>query len=318
MSANAPLYPSLPLTFLGAGQRTDFGTLLPPGTRVTYVRSTGIQSGDDQSIASRLLTTINAACAECRSGLGDIVYVLPGHTESVTGANFLSNLVAGTRIIGLGDVNRDDTPTLTWTATTSQIAVAVKNVEISGMRLLMDGAVVVKAMNVTASGFRLTRNFLRWATGASNVATIAVEIGSGATDCFVAGNLIRGVGAAVTNGFNLVGATVPSGFTFVGNNGIAACAAGTGFINVTVAALNILIQENSLYNTTAASTACVLLANVASDGLLIGNSWATTDGGTAPASSGVIFGAASLVRGVQNFCVTAKAVSGLLSPVADA
>lgn len=317
MPAGVP-FPLFPLYNLGAGIRTDFGTTLPPGTRVTYVRSTGVQTGDPQDIASRLLPTINAACAECRPGLGDIVYVLPGHTENVTGANFLSNLVAGTRIIGLGDVLRTDAPTLTWTATTSQIAVTVANVEISGLRMLMTGAVIAKAMNVTATGFRLTRNYMSWATGAGNIATIAVEIGSGATDAFVAGNVIRGSGAAVTNGFNLVGASVPSGFTFVGNNGICTCTAGTGFVNVTVAALNLYFESNFLYNTTGSSTACVLFANVASDGLLVNNGWATTAGATAPASSGAVFGAASLVRGIGNLTVTAAQTSGIISPVADA
>ncbi len=314
MSANNPLYPALPLYDLGAGIKTDFGTMLPPGTRVTYVRSTGVQSGDPQSIAARLLTTINAACAECRSGMGDIVYVLPGHTENITGANFLSNLVAGTRIIGLGDVNRSGAPTLNWTATASQIAISVANVEISGMRLLMDGANgVVKAMNITGAGCRLTRNYMRWSSGAALLATIAIEVGSGATDCLISQNYVTGLAAGVvTNGINVVGATVPSRLSITSNNFQVACAAATGCINVTVAALNCTIANNILSNLTAASAAVITLANVASTGIIADNYMAILADGTPPVP--IVFGASAVWKCFQNFCSDQANRSGLLLP----
>ncbi len=315
MPAGVP-FPDLPLYDLGAGIKTDFGTLLPPGTRITYVRSTGVQTGDPQSIAGRLLTTLNAACAECRSGMGDVIFVLPGHSENITGANALSNLVAGTRIIGLGSLNQSNAPTLTWTATASQIAVAVADVSISGLRLLMDGANgVVKALNVTAPGFRLTNNYMRWSSGASNLATIAIEVGSTATDCVIAGNYVTGVAAGVvTNGIIAVGATVPSRLQIIGNNFQVACAAATGMINVTVAALNVTIANNILSNITAASAAVITLANVATTGVISDNYMALLADGSPPVP--IVFGAAAVYKAFQNFCSDQANTSGFLRPVA--
>jgi hypothetical protein len=50
------------------------GTLIPPGGQVVaYVRSTGVQSGDDNDVRRRLLPTLNAAMALCRSGMDDVI-----------------------------------------------------------------------------------------------------------------------------------------------------------------------------------------------------------------------------------------------------
>jgi hypothetical protein len=52
------------------GIRTQYGIILPPGARVAaYVRSTGVQSGDDAFLASNLSTTLAAGLAQTRSSL---------------------------------------------------------------------------------------------------------------------------------------------------------------------------------------------------------------------------------------------------------
>ena len=57
--------------------RTSFGSFVEPGGRVAaYVRSTGMQDGDDSYLATNLVTTLNAGLARCRAGLGDTVFVL--------------------------------------------------------------------------------------------------------------------------------------------------------------------------------------------------------------------------------------------------
>lgn len=317
MGANSPLFPSLTQYGLGAGLKNEYVTVLPPATRVTYVRSTGVQSGDPQEIAQRLLPTLAAGLAECRSGMGDIVYVLPGHSESVTDATMLSALVAGTRIIGLGDLNRSDAPTFTWTATASQWAISVADVAISGLRLLMDGANgVVKAINITAPGCRISGNFMRWASGAALKATIAIEVGSTALNCVIAANEVQGTATHnVTDGIKVVGATVPSGLKILGNTIIASATAANGLIHVTVAALGIVIAGNILYNTHTSSSATVALDNVAMDGVLYENYSGVKDTGQTPATTGIVVGgAAVLAVCFQNFATDTKATSGALSP----
>src|SRR5690348_2323963 len=116
MSANLPLFNDLPYYGVNAGISTSLGTLVPPGSKiVAYVRSTGVQSGDPQFIFDSLVTTLQAGLNECRSGMGDIVVVLPGHSETVTSTSFTG--VIGARVIGMGDISRDDAPTFTWSST---------------------------------------------------------------------------------------------------------------------------------------------------------------------------------------------------------
>src|SRR3954471_7705856 len=102
------------------GLRTQYGIILPPGARVAaYVRSIGVQSGDDAFLASNLVTTLAAGLARVRPNLGDYVVVLPGHVESVADATTFSGaLVAGTKIIGVG--KGSNAPTFNWTATAAQ------------------------------------------------------------------------------------------------------------------------------------------------------------------------------------------------------
>lgn len=319
MSANLPTFPGLPTYNLGAGIRTEFGQYLPPGTRVTYVRSTGVQSGDNENIAGRLLPTLAAALSECRSGMGDIVYILPGHSENVS-STALANLVAGTRIIGLGDLNRDDAPTFTWNATGSTWAISVKNVYIQGLRLLMDGANGVTApINITASGCSLIGNYMRWSSGATTLATTAITVGSGALRTVISQNLVEGAAAGVcTDGIKLLGATTPDGTQITNNVMSAACTAANGLINVTVAAINLVIAGNLIENMASASSVGILTGAVACDGVCANNYITIKNTGAVTSGTvGIKIGAGTLLGFFNNLCVNDPSASGVLKPTVD-
>src|SRR5512134_820284 len=103
-------------TKLGGGSvfRTPYGTLLPPyGRVVAAVRATDVDD-DDAEMKNLRVASISAALARCKSGRGDIILVMPGHTEN---AAALTGLVAGTKIIGMG--HGSNRPTITWAATGS-------------------------------------------------------------------------------------------------------------------------------------------------------------------------------------------------------
>lgn len=122
----------------GAVIQSPFGVLAPPGSRIAaYVRSGGVQDGDDPFIMANLVTTLNAALSRCRSGQGDVVYVLPGHEENLSAADALSNLVAGTKIVGIGQ--GASRPTLTWSAATASLLLNVADVSIQNMVLELAG-----------------------------------------------------------------------------------------------------------------------------------------------------------------------------------
>lgn len=305
--------------FLGGVSANDFGVIATPGAKVVYVCNALPSNMYDQSITSRTVSTLSSALSQCRSGFVDTVVVLPGHSENVTDATMLNNLVAGTRIVGIGDPSQDNAPTFRWTATASQWAVSVKNVVIQNLRLRMEGANgVVKALNVTGSGFKMVGCNVQVASGASNKATIAIEIGSGATECQIVGNRFRGTETHnVTDLIKVVGATTPDDLFIAENDILASATAANGLIHVTVAAKRVHLLRNRLYNTHTSSTAAIAVDNVAADGVIEENYVYVMNDGTA-ASQGIVFAGTATMKCSQNFCTDEPRKSGVLAPAAVA
>lgn len=311
MSAGLATFPALPYDAVGAGLRTVVATLLPPGGRVTYVRSTGVQTGDGQEIAQRLFLTLDAALQECRSGLGDVIICLPGHTESVTGATFLANLVAGTRIIGFG--NGSARPTFRWTATTSQMAVSVADVVFQGLKFRMEGAVVVKAFAVTGADVVFDGCEFETASGASNYAAIGIEFGTGAARATIQNCKFRGITATGASNIVKITGTAQDGITIRNTTMIAPGHTTTGLIQVNNAATNLLFSNLVLYNTVASSTTCICLDDFASDGFFVDIDMMDKNDGTATAQ-GITFGSSTLVGCSRCYEVDEKKKNSILSP----
>lgn len=193
------------------------GTVIKPGGRVAaYVRSTGAQDGDDQFAATgNLVTTINEGLKRCRSGFNDIVYVLPGHTEtySSTGAIW-ANLVAGAQIIGAGNAGCTNAPNLTLAHTGASMALNVANVTVAGLNINTATASTTGFIVITGAGVTFANNFVNVTaalganpaiavTGAANLKFVGnvvvgdctdpiIEVtGAGTTNMVIAGNLLR-------------------------------------------------------------------------------------------------------------------------------
>lgn len=319
MAYGVPFSPDLPQVSTGAGMKTPFGiTLLPPGSRVAaYVRSTGVQTGDDQFTALNMVSTLAAGLARVRSGLGDTVVVLPGHSESVTdGTTFSGALLAGTRIMGFG--RGSAMPTFRWTATAGQWAVSVNDVTIQGLRLRLEGANgVVKAINVTGADFGLYGCDIETSSGASNLATIGIEIGSGATRAEIVGNRFRGVaGGVVTDVVKIV--STPDLVRVTDNEFYCGGTSATGLVHVTAVATNLLIARNVLSNLTAASVAAIGVDNVAATGNISDNYInVLSTGAVTSGTTGIFLGAAAAVKAYQNFVSNDPRTSGLLLPTVD-
>jgi hypothetical protein len=308
---------NIPLMGAGYGIRTQFGIMLPPGGKVAaYVRSTGLQDGDDAAIVDKLVLTLAAGLARCRSGLGDTVVVLPGHSESVTDATMLNSMVAGTRVIGVG--NGSAKPTFRWTATASQWAIAVADVLFCGLKLRLEGANgVVKAIVTTAANTTFFDNEIQVASGAALKATIALELGTGADGAFIASNWIYGTATHnVTDGIKVVGTAIDR-VRIVGNIMDFSATAGNGNVHVTAAATKLVIGANVMQNDHTASTACVAVDNVAATGMIYDNYFSTVNDGVA-AAQGVVFAGTATIRTFQNFSSDEPRKSGTLAPTAVA
>ena len=312
------LFPQVPQFSQGAAVGTPWGTMLAPATRVAaYVRSGGPADGDDELVRSMLVTSLKDALRHVRSGRGDTIVVLPGHSENVDDGTFMDNLVAGTRIIGAG--RGSSMPEIRWAAQAAQWAIAVDNVVLQGLRLRMEGANgVTKAMVVTGSDFLMQGCDIEVASGASNKAAIAIEVGSAAHRATIRGNRLRGTETHnVTDCIKVVGATPPSDLVVAGNMAVLSATAGNGIVNVTVASKRVVITGNLFYNTHTSSTACIAVGNVAADGVIAHNACATVNDGTA-ANQGVVIGAAATVRCFENYSSDEAGKSGVLAPAAVA
>jgi len=307
-----------------AGFQGDFGLYAPGGSRVIGLCN-GTRTGDDPTFTSKGLFTTSAtllqACSYLRAGMSDTILVFPGHSESVTDATMLGSLVAGSRIFGLGNPRRSDAPKFTWTATGSRWDLSVANCRIQGLRLLIDGANgVVNGINITGANNLLAGNYIELASGAALKATIGITVGSAALNTTIDGNEFRGTATHnVTDGIKVLGATVPSGLRVTNNDFIASATAGNGLIHITVAALDLLIRNNMIYNTHTNSTACIAVDDVAADGIVEYNRMAVMSAAGAPAAEGVVFaGGTPTIRCFENRCVTALQTTGIVSPANDA
>lgn len=313
------LFGSLPFQGFGAGIHTPYGLMLPPTTRVgAYVRSGGVADGMETAIKEKLVTTLASGLKTCAAGLGNTVVILPGHSENVADATMLDNLAAGTRIIGIG--RGTSMPTFRWTAAGGQWTLDQNDVVVQGLRLRLEGANgVTKAINITGTDNLICGCDIETASGATAKATIALEVGSGAVRTDIIGNRFRGTETHnSTDVIKIVGGTVPSDLTIADNYMICSATAANGLINVTVAAKRVTIMRNILYNTHTASTACIAVADVASDGVIAYNLFGTINDGTATAQGVVFAGTTDLFRCFQNFSGDEKNKSGVLTPAAVA
>lgn len=276
------LFPQ-PAYYSGFGGAVDLGTavVIPPGGQVHYVRGNGTTTTeyeyDPAQIRDRIYSSVQRALGACVSGRGDTVVVLPGHTENIAAADGWSNLVAGTRIIGLGAGNQRGT--ITFTAAASTILLDVANVSIDNLIFNCAGpptsttALSVAApFTVSAAGNTISRCRMNIGVDADQLCTAFFTTTAAATDLTIAGCHFHGGALALsTTVFKFVGA---DRLKFVGNNVSAALTTATdGLLQfATTASTDVLIADNILYANGANDETCIqMAANIANTGWMIRN-----------------------------------------------
>lgn len=311
-----------PLWYTGEhAVRTPYGVVLPPGGRVAaFVRSTGPQNYDPPEVVENMTSSVANALTRCRASMGDTIVCLPGHTESSPSATWMSAIVAGTRIVGLGHGSLR--PTFTWAHTAAQWAVAVANVHLENIILKPNGANgVVKAINVTGADFSMVGCDVEVATNTNLHCEIALELGTASHRAKIFGNRFYGiVGEPITDG--ILNAGVAHDIQIIGNEMIFASTTGTtaSLIRVgAVASLRMSIGKNRLFNTVAASDNCIVTGAAASQGVIWDN-YITVLTNDVPVTNGngISIGAGGLFGMFNNRVTTNVNVSGELAPVVDA
>lgn len=190
-------------------------------------------------------STIDYAIGQCTANKGDVILVMPGHTETITGAGGITLDIAGVSVIGLG--NGALRPTITYTtASTGTFAITaanclVKNLIFNANYADVATAVIVSGINNRIEGCLFKEqttdmNFLNcFRTGAvangadglevvDNVrmsidtAAIAfVSILEATNNLLISGNFDNQAGATDVGHFIIMGAFVCLGARIIGN-----------------------------------------------------------------------------------------------------
>ncbi len=139
-------------------------TMTNPGD-VFFVSNADVLLDKNQSVAGvdqagggtfqRPFRTLDFAIGQCTASRGDVIFVMPGHTETITLATEIILDVAGIAIIGLGAGSLR--PTITFGAAAANIPITAANIFVKNILHVNNFADV--ASNYTATGTATPTDF---------------------------------------------------------------------------------------------------------------------------------------------------------------
>jgi hypothetical protein len=226
--------------------------------------------GNDGTDPQTPLATIAGALAKVTAGRGDVIYVGPGHTESIATAGGLTINKAGVSIIGTG--LGDGRSSLTFiTNAAASVLISAANVSLSGLLFKNDIAVQTNVINVAAKD--VTIDNCEFREGSAKQFLIGVNLtgtGANVNDRATVQNCVFRSVAAGSNEAIEIGA-VHDRISLVGNK-IFGDYANAGIHSASVLT-NVLIQRNEIRNLRAAKWSIQLTA--AATGVILDNRLAT-------------------------------------------
>jgi hypothetical protein len=252
----------------------------------------------------RPFLTIDYAVGQCTASNGDVIYVLPGHAETVSAAAGLALDVIGISVIGVG--NGTLQPTITFdTDANSDMDVDAASITVENIHFVANFADIAAMIDVNATDFTL-RN-CRFSQAAANMnALICVQDAAAAASdrITIEGCTAIMYDASNTHFVNFAG----TGTGHIVRNNIlmgdwgTMCIGGAGLTTYTT------IIDNVIYNAAADNDSCINSA--ATSGICMRN----LIGGGAAQANGVT--AAGLALAENYYGVAAEDLSAILEPVA--
>lgn len=123
--------------------------------------------------------TLDYAIGQCAANRGDIIYVRPGYSETITTAGAVDIDVAGISIIGLG--NGTDIPTIEFNHASATVLVDADNVYIENMRFNCSITSVAVGVDVVAGATDVVFNNCVWDvdTAGTDEFTLSVRFNAG-------------------------------------------------------------------------------------------------------------------------------------------
>lgn len=168
---------------------------LSTGSRFWVKNTLGSDAAGYGSSPLKPFATLDYAIGKCTADAGDIVYVMPGHSEIIAGAGGVTMDVAGVRVIGLGC--GDNRPHFHFTGTASTFLITGDGCVVENLRFLAGVSAVVVGLNVTASG-TVIRN-CEWFYGGTTTwdFVLALQFNAVSDRCVVEGCRFLGEPATV-------------------------------------------------------------------------------------------------------------------------
>jgi hypothetical protein len=254
------------------------------------------------------LTTIDAAVALCTASAGDIIWVLPGHVETVTAAGGLDLDVAGITVRGIGSGTLQPKVDLT-TIATADVDIDAANITIENLQFEASVADLAAVIDVNADDCTIRNcRFLAPVTDENAKIWILGATATGSDRLVVEGCWFQDKDAANTHGISFADGT-PDGCVvrdcvFHGFYETAAIG-GTGALT------NCLILNNYIQNADTDADACINLpANTT--GIVARNVVGAALG--CNATTNITVGSSAVLA--ENYSVDVGDRQGVLDPIA--
>jgi hypothetical protein len=281
----------------------------------------------------RFCSTLDAALALATADADDVIYLMPGHTETCNSSSVVNIDVRGVTVIGLGQGSLQ--PTFLATTTSfghpiiSAADVTLKNVFVAayssaiaatyGIQLRSSGAA---ARNITIDGCRFGRLPGNSSGSFNSIIKITTDGGSttaGYFDGLTIKNCLFDYYSSATTGGESIGiypvSEAISNVRIINNNGTVVCS-GLGFIYASGGAsssLNWVIADNKIANLSSTVMGGVALVTTSYYGVMANNFWGM--GSTGDIAAGACQDQGNLFC-IENYVATDSAAdnSGVICP----
>jgi hypothetical protein len=284
---------------------------------VTPATADGLAGANVEGLGTyqRPFSTIDFAVGQCVASRGDVIFVMPGHAETVTATSIALD-VAGVSIVGLGFGSLR--PTLTFGAAAATIQVTAANVSVTNILHVANFADVATAytnnagpeFSVEGCEFRDTSSILNF------LSCVTTTVSVNADGLNFSRNKVFGLGTTAATTPIVVAGTI-SRPTINDNRVVLAILNNTSALlaHGALVVSNLEMIDNKVFrpnSDTSAGAILITTSATTNTGMVINNHVKTVD------VAGMLLVTAGSAYGVHENYVSGTAdASGLLIPAAD-